>query len=116
MNKYDGLTPLGAEMAADMDAFLEALEAGEPIGRKFTVRTLKLELEPREYAPEDVKAVRRKLGASQPLLAKFLGVSVKTLRAWEQGLHPVPAIAARFLDEIQAAPEIWTRRIEAAAK
>ncbi len=111
MDDEKHLSPLGAEIAASLDEVIDALRSGEPLEKRFTVRTVSLDLEAHAYAPDDVKAARRKLGASQPLLAKFIGVSVKTLRAWEQGARPVPTIAARFLDEIQATPEIWTRRL-----
>lgn len=37
------------------------------------------------FKPADVKAVRRKLKASQSEFALMIGVSVATLRNWEQG-------------------------------
>jgi putative transcriptional regulator len=37
------------------------------------------------FRPTDVKAVRAKLGASQAEFAMMIGVSVATLRNWEQG-------------------------------
>ncbi len=37
------------------------------------------------FKPADVKAVRARLGASQPEFALMIGVSVATLRNWEQG-------------------------------
>jgi DNA-binding transcriptional regulator YiaG len=54
--------------------------------------------------------VRAQFRASQALMADFLGVSVRTLRAWEQGRRPVPRIARRFLDALVACPEVWDRR------
>ena len=39
----------------------------------------------REFRPADVKAVRAKLGTSQSEFALMIGVSVATLRNWEQG-------------------------------
>jgi len=38
-----------------------------------------------EYAPVDVKAIRQKLNQSQTEFARMIGVSVATLRNWEQG-------------------------------
>lgn len=115
MAERKGLSPIGAEIAASLDELIDALESDEPLEARFTVRKATLDLVPHEYTSENVKEVRLGLGASQPLLAKFLGVSVKTLRSWEQGSRPVPTIAARFLDEIQASPEIWTRRLRISA-
>jgi putative transcriptional regulator len=111
MNKDTTLSPLGAEMVAGLSAFCDALEAGEPIEKRFTVRTVSLDLQPKAYGAEDVKQVRGILNASQALLAKFLGVSVKSVRSWEQGTRPVPMIACRFLDEIVSNPRLWTQRI-----
>ena len=37
------------------------------------------------FRPTDVQAVRAKLGASQAEFAMMIGVSVATLRNWEQG-------------------------------
>ncbi len=38
-----------------------------------------------EYSPVDVKAIRQKLNQSQTEFALMIGVSVATLRNWEQG-------------------------------
>ncbi len=111
MNDEERLSPLGAEMVAGLSAFCDALESGEPIEKRFTVRTVSLDLRPKTYGPDDVREVRKHLRASQALLARFLGVSVKTVRSWEQGKRRVPQIACRFMDEIVANPELWTRRI-----
>ena len=37
------------------------------------------------FRPADIRAVRAKLGASQEEFALMIGVSVATLRNWEQG-------------------------------
>jgi DNA-binding transcriptional regulator YiaG len=114
--KKSGAPSLGERLIAGLESVADALESGEPLEKRLTVRTVKLDLEPGEYGPEDVKAVRAKLGASQALLAKFLGVNVQTLQKWEAGTRAVPAIAARYLDDVQEFPEIWMRRIQVAAK
>jgi putative transcriptional regulator len=104
-------SPLGAEMVAGLTAFCDALEAGVPIETRYTVRTVSLDLRSKPYAANDVKRLRNSLGASQAIFAMFLGVSVKTLRSWEQGIRPVPTIACRFMDEIADNRDLWTRRI-----
>src|SRR4051794_9753874 len=38
-----------------------------------------------EVPPIDVKSIRGRLGKSQPEFARMIGVSVATLRNWEQG-------------------------------
>jgi putative transcriptional regulator len=114
MNEDERLSPLGAEMVAGLSAFCDALEAGEPIEKRFTVRTVHLDLQPKPYSADDIKQVRKALNASQALLARFLGVSVNSVRSWEQGVRPVPTIACRFLDEITANPEVWKQRLRQA--
>ncbi len=114
MNEDKPLSPLGAEMVAGMSAFCDALEAGEPVEKRFTIRTVTLDLHSKPYGPDDVKRVRSKLNASQALLARFLGVSVKTIRSWEQGLRPVPKMACRYLDDIITYPDLWRDRLRGA--
>jgi putative transcriptional regulator len=47
------------------------------------------------FKPEDVKAIRASLGASQSEFALMIGVSVGTLQNWEQGrrIPDGPALA-----------------------
>ena len=49
-----------------------------------------------EFRPDDVKRVRHKLGQTQVEFAIMIGVSVGTLRNWEQGRR-VPEGPARAL-------------------
>jgi len=111
MNEDKKLSPLGAEMVAGLSSLCDAIESGESVEKRFTIRSVSLDLKSKPYGPEDVRHVRRLLNASQALLAEFLGVSVKTVRSWEQGTRPVPKIACRYLDDIIANPQIWKARI-----
>ena len=54
-----------------------------------------------EFEPADVKAVRQRLSASQVDSASMIGVSVATVRNWEQG-HRLPEGPARALLEVAA--------------
>lgn len=49
-----------------------------------------------EFKPADVKKVRAKLRKTQPEFARMIGVSVATLRNWEQGRR-IPEGPARAL-------------------
>jgi putative transcriptional regulator len=53
------------------------------------------------FGPADVKAVRAKLGKSQAEFALLIGVSVATLRNWEQGRR-TPEGPARALLRVAA--------------
>ena len=54
-----------------------------------------------KFAPMEVKKIRDKLHVSQPEFALMIGVSVATLRNWEQG-RTVPEGAARALLKVAA--------------
>jgi len=110
MNDESG-PAFGDEMIADLRGLVDALRSGEPLEKRYTVRTVRIDLEPKTYGPEEIKAVRARFGASQALLAKFLGVGVQAVRKWEQGERRVPAMAARHLDDLQEFPDIWARRV-----
>ncbi len=58
-----------------------------------------------EFAPVDVKAVRRRLGKSQSEFARMIGVSVSTLRNWEQGRRRPDGPARALLRVAAVNPE-----------
>jgi putative transcriptional regulator len=64
-------------------AFSQLVESIRQAGRirRGTLRPARMT----SFKPADVKAVRAKLGQSQPDFAHLIGVSVATLRNWEQG-------------------------------
>jgi len=109
-------TTLGQEIIASLEEFHEALASGARISEQFTVRKVVLDLEPAAYGPNDVRRARRALDASQAIFAKFLGVSVQTVRAWEQGDKVPREVARRFMDEIQRDPTYWRKRLRSLAR
>ncbi len=111
MKKDTQLSTAGTEIVGALEGFLDVLRGGGEIAERFTVRTVALDLEPREYTGEDVKKTRATLGLSQALFARFLGVSVKSVRAWERGDRKPSDMACRFMDEIAFSPEHWKARI-----
>ena len=58
-----------------------------------------------EFAPVDVKAIRRRLGKSQSEFARMIGVSVSTLRNWEQGRRRPDGPARALLRVAAVNPE-----------
>lgn len=94
-----------------LEEFTEALESGETIQNKFTCRKVEFRLKPRPYDPEAVKKTRKLLRASQKVFAMFLGTSVKTIQAWEQGTGTANKMACRFMDEIRRNPDYWRGRL-----
>ena len=57
------------------------------------------------FSPEEIRDIRMKTGMTQVLFAKYMGVSVKTVEAWESGRnHPVGS-ACRLLGITKQDPE-----------
>jgi len=67
------------------------------------------------FAPADVKAIRRKLGKSQSEFALMIGVSIATLRNWEQGRRTPEGPALALLRVASAEPRAVTRALRGAA-
>jgi putative transcriptional regulator len=65
------------------DAFQELIASVRQAGRirRGTMRASRVTM----FKPADIKAVRKKLRASQSEFALMIGVNVSTLRNWEQG-------------------------------
>ena len=101
----------GTKILAAIEEATEILRAEGLESKQLTIRTYKVPLAPYPCRPRDVKRVRQLLGASQAVLAGFLGVNLNTVRSWEQGKRRPQAIACRFLAEIESDPTYWRQRI-----
>jgi putative transcriptional regulator len=115
MKELEKKASVGARIIEGLQEFADTLKKKEPIAEKFTCRVVELDLHPTPYDPELVKATRQLLRASQAVFARFLGVSVKTVQAWEQGASTPNDMACRFMDEIRHNPPYWTERLRQAA-
>ena len=57
-----------------------------------------LMVEPIEcFKPEEIRSIRMETGLTQIMFAKFMGVSVKTVEAWEAGRNHPEGAACRLL-------------------
>ena len=101
----------GTKILAAIEEATEILRAEGLGSKRLTIRTYNVPSAPRICRPGDVKRVRELLGASQAVLAGFLGVNVNTVRSWEQGKRLPQPIACRFLSEIKSDPPYWRQRI-----
>src|SRR5437870_3517491 len=104
MTDKKNLNSVERDLVAGLKEFLADLKSGKPIEKKYTRRQVALDLERPKYTARTVQETRNLLGTSQILFAQFLGVSVKTVRAWEQGKRPGD-MACRFMDEIRRNPQ-----------
>jgi len=63
------------------------------------VRIDKLTISPiRTHSGEEIKKIRKRLNMTQKLFAAALGVSAKTVEAWESGTNTPSGIANRMLE------------------
>lgn len=73
----------------------EAIEHAEG---KREVRTRKITIKPvPTFTAQEVKEIRKKVGMTQMLFAEMLGVSKKTVEAWEAGTNVPNGSAMRLL-------------------
>ena len=64
-----------------------------------------------EIRGEEVKAIRYKLGQSQPEFALMIGVSLATLRAWEEDRHHPDGPALALLRVTAKNPKIVAKAL-----
>src|SRR3954447_14380601 len=112
--KHQHIPSVGARIVQGLQEFVDTLQKKKPVSAQFNCHTVQLDLAPRPYQPDTVKATRNLLGASQSVFARLLGVSVKTVQAWEHGLNTPSDIACRFMDKIRHNPEYWLGRLREA--
>jgi putative transcriptional regulator len=108
-------TALGREIIADLTELAETLERGESPDRRFTVRTVELPDEPGMYDVPRVKATRDRLGVSQAVFARLLGVSLQLVQSWEMGRRKPAAVARRLMDDMNENPGRWLAMIRGGA-
>ena len=61
-------------------------------------KTTLLTVEPVEhFEAEEIRSIRKETGLTQIMFAKFMGVSVKTVEAWEAGRNHPEGAACRLL-------------------
>ena len=69
-------------------------------------RTIKLSVEPvAHYEPAEIKLIRKNTGFTQAVFAQYMGVSVKTVEAWEAGRNRPEGAACRLLALTKADPQ-----------
>lgn len=100
-------TKLGQELIAALQ------EAADYHDGKIDLRTTDVELpkEPKKLSTSAIRSIRNKLNLSQPVFAKYLGVSDKSVKAWEQGLSTPSGAAARLLEIAQNNVNIFKKLV-----
>jgi len=108
-------TRAGREIIGALKEAVEAVERGEPMARRFTVRTVNWPDNPLPYDGPAVRATRNMLAASQPVFARLMGVSTVLVQSWENGKRKPAAWACRLLDEVNRDPQHWRQMLLSAA-
>lgn len=85
-------------------------EAVEFESGKGKARTAKCTVNPApEFSSQEIKDIRLNFGMTQATFAEVMGVSVKTVEAWESGTNKPIGSARRFLSVIKAEPELLAK-------
>ena len=67
--------------------------------------------DPKRLRPGDVAAIRRRVGGTQVKFARMIGVSLATLRNWEQGRREPGGAARALLRVAEHDPAAVTRAL-----
>src|SRR2546421_4583815 len=110
-----GVPNVGERLVAALKELDEALASGEPLEKRFTVRTVERLPEPSVYNAAKVRATRQLVGASQAVFARLVGVSRIQAQSWERGVRTPSKLACRLLDEINRDPKHWRGLISSRA-
>jgi putative transcriptional regulator len=94
-----------------LEEILDCIEKGEPMEKRFTVRTVTIP-DPRPFDARAVKRLRTRMGMSQEVFARIVGVSRKLVEAWEAGTRIPAPIACRLLDAMDRDPTLFFERVE----
>lgn len=82
-------------------------EAIEHTQGKRKLKTNTLTIKPvAVYSAGEIKEIRHKVGASQSVFAGIMGVSIKTVEAWESGRNQPDGAARRLLSMMQLDPAL----------
>ena len=83
-----------------MTGLNEAVEESKSYEKKLTRRVVTV-IPVKEYNASEVKKIRNSIGMSQKTFASYLGVSCKTVEAWEKGTNHPSGAASRLLNMME---------------
>lgn len=97
-------TAAGRELIAGLREALRAAQTGDY--SNLIVREVEI-ADPREYGPANVKALRAKLGVTQGIFARLMGVSPELVAHWEYNIRKPAPLACRLMDKIDENPALY---------
>lgn len=101
--KYGGLLEV-IRMSEVYNSIMRGLEevALDVSGKKKLPRRTVTIIPVKTYTAEEVKNIRKGTGMSQKLFAEYLGVSDKTVEAWEAGTNHPAGSSSRILSMMES--------------
>lgn len=78
----------------------EAIEEAKSKDGKLQRRVVTI-LPVKTYDAKEIQEIRRRTGLSQKLFASYMGVSIKTMEAWEAGTNHPSGTASRILNMME---------------
>ena len=113
-SKQHAVKRLGQRITDSLTEGLELLRSGKAIDKHLRVDVIEIPDPPR-FAASEVRALRRRLGLTQGIFARLVGVSVELVEHWEQGVRVPRPIACRLMHEISHDPSGFLKRLSRAA-
>lgn len=83
----------------------EAIEDAQSKEKKLKRRMVTI-VPVKEFEASEIKAIRQSTGLSQKLFAGYMGVSDKTVEAWESGKNKPSGAASRLLTMMERDSEL----------
>ena len=83
----------------------EAIDDAQGQEKKLNRRVVTI-IPVKEYSAKEVQDIRKSIGLSQKLFASYMGVSLKTVEAWESGRNRPSGAASRILHMMEINPKL----------
>lgn len=83
-----------------MTGLNEAVEDAKSADKKLPRKIVTI-VPVKQYTPEQIRSIRSKMCLSQKAFAGYLGVSPKTVEAWEAGTNHPSGAASRLLNMME---------------
>ncbi len=91
---------MGSVYDSIMAGLEEAVEEAKSKDGKLKRRVVTI-MPIKTYDAGEIQKIRKKTGLSQKLFASYMGVSVKTVEAWESGANHPSGAASRILNMME---------------
>jgi putative transcriptional regulator len=113
-SKQPAVKRLGQRITDSLTEGLELLRSGKALDKHLRVDVIEIPDPPR-FAANDVRRLRSRLGLTQGIFARLVGVSVELVEHWEQGIRSPRPMACRLMHEIAQDPGGFLKRLSRAA-